>query len=80
MGNPYIVLANAIPPERTGVYMGIFNMMICAPMLLFAATMTFMYKPLLGGDPRNVMIFGGVCMLVAAFAVFRIKDTHGNRM
>lgn len=74
MGNPYIVLANSIPPERTGVYMGIFNMMICAPMLLFAATMTFMYKPLLGGDPRNVMIFGGVCMLAAAFAVFRIKQ------
>ncbi len=74
MGNPYIVLANSIPPERTGVYMGIFNMMICAPMLLFAATMTFMYKPLLGGDPRNVMIFGGLCLLVAAFTVFRIKQ------
>jgi maltose/moltooligosaccharide transporter len=78
MGNPYIVLANAIPPERTGVYMGIFNMMICAPMLLFAATMTFMYKPLLGGDPRNVMIFGGACMLVAAFAIFRVKESQGE--
>ena len=74
MGNPYIVLANSIPAERTGVYMGIFNMMICAPMLLFAATMTFMYKPLLDGDPRNVMIFGGMCMLAAAFAVFRIRQ------
>lgn len=74
MGNPYIVLANAIPAARTGVYMGIFNMMICAPMLLFAATMTFMYKPLLGGDPRNVMIFGGLCMLAAALAVFRVAQ------
>jgi maltose/moltooligosaccharide transporter len=78
MGNPYIVLANAIPAERTGVYMGIFNMMICAPMLLFAATMTFMYKPLLGGDPRNAMIFGGVCMLIAALAVFRIKQPQSQ--
>jgi maltose/moltooligosaccharide transporter len=78
MGNPYIVLANAIPPERTGVYMGIFNMMICAPMLLFAGTMTFMYKPILGGDPRNVMMFGGVCMLVAAFAVFRVRQPQGE--
>jgi maltose/moltooligosaccharide transporter len=74
MGNPYIILANAVPPERTGVYMGIFNMMICAPMLLYAATMTFMYKPLLGGDPRNVMILGGVCMLAAAFAVFQTRQ------
>jgi maltose/moltooligosaccharide transporter len=77
MGNPYIVLANAIPPERTGVYMGIFNMMICAPMLLFAATMTFMYRPLLGGDLRNVMIFGGVCMLIAALAVARVRQDAG---
>jgi maltose/moltooligosaccharide transporter len=78
MGNPYIVLANSIPPERTGVYMGIFNMMICAPMLLFAATMTFMYKPLLGGDPRNVMIFGGLCMLLAAVAIFRVKEAQAQ--
>ena len=32
MGNPYIILASSIPPERTGVYMGIFNMMIVIPM------------------------------------------------
>ncbi len=74
MGNPYIVLANAIPPERTGVYMGIFNMMICAPMLLFAGTMPFMYEPLLGGDPRNVLRFGGVMMVLAAIAVWRVKQ------
>jgi maltose/moltooligosaccharide transporter len=78
MGNPYIVLSNAIPAERTGVYMGIFNMMICAPMLVYAATMTFMYKPLLGSDPRNVMIFGGVAMLLAAVASNRIKEGQGK--
>ena len=75
MGNPYIVLANSIPPERTGVYMGIFNMMICAPMLLFAGTMTFMYEPLLGGDPRNALRFGGLLMIFAAIAVWRVKAT-----
>lgn len=73
MGNPYIILANAIPPERTGVYMGIFNMMICAPMLVFAGTMTFIYEPVLGGDPRNALAFGGVLMLCAAMAVLRIR-------
>ncbi|MFM5917800.1 MAG: MFS transporter [Novosphingobium sp.] len=73
MGNPYIILANAIPPERTGVYMGIFNMMICAPMLVFAATMPFLYQPLLGGDPRNALAFGGVLMICAAIAVSRVK-------
>ena len=34
MGNPYVMLARSIPPQRTGVYMGIFNMMIVIPMLI----------------------------------------------
>jgi maltose/moltooligosaccharide transporter len=73
MGNPYIVLASSIPPERTGVYMGIFNMMICAPMILFAGTMTFMYEPLLDGDPRNVLMLGSVLMVFAAIAIWRVR-------
>ncbi len=78
MGNPYIILADTIPPERTGVYMGIFNMFICLPMLIFAGTMTFAYEPLLGGDARNVLMVSGVSMLLAAIAVYRIKEGRGT--
>ena len=74
MGNPYIILADAIPPERTGVYMGIFNMFITGPMLLFAATVGFFYEPLLGGDARNILTMSGVCLILAALAVYRIKE------
>jgi maltose/moltooligosaccharide transporter len=74
MGNPYIVLASSIPPERTGVYMGLFNVMICAPMILYAFTMKFMYEPWLGGDPRNVLMLSGVLMLCAAVAILRVKS------
>ena len=76
MGNPYIVLANSIPPERTGVYMGLFNVMICAPMLIYAATMRLIYEPLLGGDPRNVLRLSGVLMLCAAIAVWRVREAE----
>jgi maltose/moltooligosaccharide transporter len=77
MGNPYIILANSIPPERTGVYMGIFNMMICAPMILFAFTMPTIYGSLLGDDPRNALMFGGVLMLFAAGSVALVKSNAG---
>jgi maltose/moltooligosaccharide transporter len=73
MGNPYIVLADSIPPERTGVYMGLFNVMICAPMILYAFTMKFLYEPVFGGDPRNVLMFSGVLMVCAAIAILRVK-------
>ncbi len=72
MGNPYVILSGAIPPERTGVYMGIFNMMIVIPMLLIAATLPFYYEPWLGGDARNVITLAGVLLGCAALAVLRI--------
>ncbi len=78
MGNPYIILANSIPPERTGVYMGLFNVMICAPMILYAFTMKFMYEPVFDGDPRNVFLFSGVLMILAAISVYRIKEGRGT--
>jgi maltose/moltooligosaccharide transporter len=74
MGNPYVILAGSIPPERTGVYMGVFNMMIVIPMLLVAATLPFYYGPVLGGDPRNVVSLAGALMFPAALAVLRARD------
>lgn len=85
MGNPYVILSNSIPDERVGVYMGIFNMMIVLPMLLFAFIMSSLnlgiiniglgvYENVLGNDPRNVLRVSGVCMFVAAFAVLWVRE------
>ncbi len=76
MGTPYVMLASCIPPRRTGVYMGIFNMMIVIPMLLNAATFPFYYEPWLGGDARNALMLAGVLLVCAAVAVLRVKDTE----
>jgi maltose/moltooligosaccharide transporter len=74
MGTPYVMLASCIPPKRTGVYMGIFNMMIVIPMLLNAATFPFYYEPWLGGDARNALMLAGVLLVCAAVAVMRVRD------
>ena len=68
MGNTYVMLADAIPPERNGIYMGIFNMFIVIPMLIQTLTMPLFYDSLLGGDPRNVLVLGGILMLLGAAA------------
>lgn len=72
MGNSYVLLAGCIPPERTGVYMGIFNMFIVVPMLIQSLTMPLFYRPLLGGDPRHVLLLGGALMIAGALATLRI--------
>ncbi|MEP6501951.1 MAG: MFS transporter [Betaproteobacteria bacterium] len=68
MGNPYILLAGAIPPARAGIYMGIFNMFIVLPMIIQMLTLPLYYHALLGGDPSNVVRLAGSCLLAAAIA------------
>ena len=73
MGNPYVLLANAIPAERVGVYMGIFNMFIVLPMMLQIFTLPLYYEAWLGGDPANVVRLAGVLLLLAAAATLRVR-------
>ncbi|WP_294237475.1 MFS transporter [uncultured Sphingomonas sp.] len=78
MGNPYVILAGSIPPERTGVYMGIFNMMIVIPMLIFGVTLPLFYQSWLAGDPRNVLTLCGVLMLLAAISVYSVRTRNAQ--
>ena len=79
MGNPYVMLAGSIPPERTGVYMGIFNMFIVLPMLIETFTIPLYYKSWLGNNPVNALRLAGVLMLLAAVCVSFIRyNTQSN--
>ncbi|NCP13678.1 MAG: SLC45 family MFS transporter [Sphingomonadales bacterium] len=76
MGNTYVMLADCIPAARNGIYMGIFNLFIVIPMLIQTLTMPLIYRPLLGGDPRHVLILGGILMLAGALATLLVDAGH----
>ena len=63
---PYAILAGALPPERMGVYMGIFNFFIVLPEILAALTFGWLVKHLLGGNLVHAVVVGGAFMLFAA--------------
>jgi maltose/moltooligosaccharide transporter len=73
MGNPYVLLAGSIPPERAGLYMGIFNMFIVIPMMIQMLTLPLLYHPVLGGNPGHVIQLAGVLLAVAAVCVLRVR-------
>ncbi|WP_428656296.1 MFS transporter [Runella sp.] len=75
MSMPYLMLAAAVPKERMGVYMGIFNGFICVPQFIGMLTVPLFYKTLLGDDPRNALVLAGVCMLLAAASCFLVKES-----
>ena len=75
MGNPYVMLAGSIPPERTGVYMGIFNMFIVVPMMIQIFTLPLYYASWLGGNPENVIRLAGALLLCAAASVGLVRGS-----
>ncbi|NOT64676.1 MAG: MFS transporter [Methylotenera sp.] len=76
MGNPYSMLAHAIPKERVGIYMGIFNMFIVVPMFIQIMTLPLYYKSWLHGNPENVIRLAGALLLIAALAGALVSNTH----
>lgn len=73
MGIPYLMIVNAIPKERYGVYMGIINMMIVIPMFIQTITFGFILKHFLNNDPRMAITFAGVLLLLSAICTLFIK-------
>ena len=71
---PYAILSGALPPERMGVYMGIFNFFIVLPEILAALTFGPLVKNLLGGNLVHAVMAGGVFMLIAALLAQWVEE------
>ncbi|MCU0633622.1 MAG: MFS transporter [Gemmatimonadaceae bacterium] len=71
---PYAMLANAIPANKTGIYMGIFNFFIVIPEIVAALGFGWVMTHLLDNNRLAAVIAGGAFMLVAALLVLRVQD------
>ena len=82
---PYSILAGALPPGKTGIYMGIFNFFIVIPEILAALVFgpvmeNFLTNEsslvrLLGGDNRlTALVIGGISLAVAAALCALVTD------
>ena len=76
---PYAILAGALPAERMGVYMGIFNFFIVLPEILAALTFGPLVKNFLGGNLVHAVMAGGVFMLLAALLVQSVPLPQSNQ-
>jgi maltose/moltooligosaccharide transporter len=66
---PYALLADAIPAQKMGFYMGVFNFFIVLPQIAAAALLGPVVKNLFAGHALPAVITGGVSLLVAAAAL-----------
>jgi maltose/moltooligosaccharide transporter len=76
---PYAVLAGSIPPQKIGVYMGIFNFFIVIPEILASLFFGWVMNHLLNNNRIAAVAAGGVCMLIAAALMQRVVDPGDER-
>ena len=75
---PYAILSTALPADRMGVYMGVFNFFIVIPEIVAALAFGPVIRAVFGvanpDAPLYVVMAGGVFMLVAAACVALVRD------
>ncbi len=77
---PYAVLAGSLPPDKTGVYMGIFNFFIVLPEIIASLFFGWVMNHLLHNNRLAAVIAGGVFMAFAALLMQRVIDPGDERI
>jgi maltose/moltooligosaccharide transporter len=73
VGIPYLMVASMVPAKRTGVYMGILNMMIVVPMLLETVTFGWIFTHLLDSKGSNAIMLAGALLAIGAVAMLWVN-------
>src|SRR5215469_17345389 len=71
---PYSILAGSLPPEKTGVYMGIFNFFITLPEIIASSCFGWVMLHVLHNNRLAAVIAGGAFMALAAILMQRVSD------
>src|SRR4051812_1870741 len=81
---PYAILSPALPPQRMGVYMGIFNFFIVIPEIIASLFFGRIIRAIFGENspqaPLYVVMAGGGFMLIAAALVTIVRDVADKKV
>ena len=73
---PYAILTGALPSNKMGVYMGIFNFFIVIPQILAASILGFLVKSIFKEEAIYALILGGISLIIASVLVTFVKDEN----
>lgn len=62
---PYTMLAGSIPPQKMGIYMGIFNFFIVLPEIIASLSFGYIMNDFLNSDRLLAVLIGGVLLIIA---------------
>jgi maltose/moltooligosaccharide transporter len=71
---PYAMLSGALPSEKMGYYMGVFNFFIVIPQIVAGTILGFLLKNLLWDQPIYILVIGGLSMMLAGLLNLKVDD------
>lgn len=71
---PYAMLSGALPSNKMGYYMGVFNFFIVIPQLVAASILGFLVSKFFNSEPIYALLIGGVSMIIAGIIALTIHD------
>ncbi|HMU10913.1 MAG TPA: MFS transporter [Ferruginibacter sp.] len=77
---PYAILSGALPANKMGFYMGVFNFFIVIPQILAAAILGFFVKNLFNEESIYALVIGGVSMIIGGLMNFIVSDKNDEKI
>ncbi len=71
---PYAILVGSLPPERSGIYMGIFNLFIVLPQIFVSVGFGWVMNNILDNNRLLAVVIGGGFLIVAALLMPRVQE------
>lgn len=69
---PYAMLTPALPHDKLGVMMGIFNLFIVVPQVIASSLLGETIGLFFSGKPMSAMYIGGIAFMIAALATLMV--------
>lgn len=71
---PYAILSAALPTNKMGYYMGIFNFFIVIPQIVAASILGFLVTQFFNSEFIYALVVGGVSMIISGFLTLLVTD------
>ena len=75
---PYTILAGSIPPQKMGIYMGIFNFFIVLPEIIASLSFGSIMENFLNNDRLMAVTIGGILLISAGIICALIVKEEKN--
>jgi maltose/moltooligosaccharide transporter len=77
---PYAMLSSALPSDKMGYYMGVFNFFIVIPQIVAAGILGFILKNFFDNDAIYALIIGGASLFLAGLLSLLVNDNDKEKI